>query len=281
MRPVVAVLMVWVSLWCGIFPVRAQNAVLATTLSEDFGKHPYAGGYVWRTGISGSYHHPRKVLDGACASTGGSLRQVLPLEQGAQAYLIAGSRLITIDPADLWHLSELVFEAYSRENEVSQTSFVISYPRPVWAPTEAFGLFGCYGSGNTRPDWLVSVMVHHPKLVIIREVSLDMLAEAEFRRQAEKSAERQRIRRAERLEDEKLLNALIEQSKEKERLAPWQQGLKVGDRTNCGMVIETRGPILKVQLPPGYRSPSGDGEFWVRRDDVTDAAPINGCRFGQ
>ena len=68
---------------------------------------------------------------------------------------------------------------------------------------------------------------------------------------------------------------------EYEKSTAWREALKVGDQTNCGMVIETRGPILKMQLPPGYRSPAGDGEFWARRDDVTDAAPVNGCRFGQ
>lgn len=281
MRLLLAAALVSACLWHDGNAAKAETAAIAGTLSKEFGKYPYGGGYVWRTGLLGSYHHPRKVLEDACTATGGSLKQTLRLEQGAEAFLSFRNQVITINPADVWQWSGSVFNAYSRENEVSQTSFVVSQPLPYWAPAAAFGLFGCYIAGSSRPDWFVAITVHHPKLLVIREITPEMLAESESRRYAKELAERERTQRQWREEDERRLRALIEQGKEKERLTPWRQALKVGDRTNCGMVIETRGPILKVQLPPGYRSPSGDGEFWVRRDDVTDAEPINGCRFGQ
>ena len=65
-----------------------------------------------------------------------------------------------------------------------------------------------------------------------------------------------------------------------ERLAPWREALNVGDRTNCGMVVDTRGPIVKVQLPANISLPSGEREFWARRSELTDAEPVTNCRLG-
>ena len=36
----------------------------------------------------------------------------------------------------------------------------------------------------------------------------------------------------------------------------------------------------QVQLPPFITGPSGAREFWVRRDEVTDAEAPTGCRYG-
>jgi len=67
---------------------------------------------------------------------------------------------------------------------------------------------------------------------------------------------------------------------EEERLRPFRAGLQVGSQTNCGMVITVRSPLIQVQLPPFITSPSGAREFWVRRDEVTDARAPTGCRYG-
>ncbi len=64
------------------------------------------------------------------------------------------------------------------------------------------------------------------------------------------------------------------------RLRPFRAALHVGSKTNCGTVIAVRSPLVQVQLPPYVTAPSGAREFWVRRDELTDAGPPTGCRFG-
>lgn len=61
----------------------------------------------------------------------------------------------------------------------------------------------------------------------------------------------------------------------------WRQGMRLGTRTNCGMVIQERGPLVEVQLPPGLTGPSGVRQFWVAREELTPDAAPEGCGFGK
>jgi hypothetical protein len=67
---------------------------------------------------------------------------------------------------------------------------------------------------------------------------------------------------------------------EEVRLRPFRAALTIGSKTNCGTVIAVRNPLVQVQLPPYITAPNGAREFWIRRDELTDAEPPAGCRFG-
>ncbi len=51
-------------------------------------------------------------------------------------------------------------------------------------------------------------------------------------------------------------------------LAAFQSGLKAGDMTNCGMVVEVRPSILQVQMRETLR--------WVRRDQLRQSS-VKSC----
>lgn len=61
----------------------------------------------------------------------------------------------------------------------------------------------------------------------------------------------------------------------------WRKTITLGTRTNCGMVVQERGPLVEVQLPAGIEGPGGIRQFWVRRDRLTDDDVPNGCDFGR
>lgn len=258
---------------------NAQTSPISTELTDEFGEYAYGGGYVWRTGMFGSYRHPRRILERECVDNGGRLEHVLRLERGSEASTVIGSSSYSIAPSDLWAWSVETFNAYSRKHDVSQTSFVVTFPRPDWAPVDAFGLFGCYMENRRDPEWLVAVMVHHPKLIVVREVTAELASHRLNLRQVQDLAERERTQQEEQREIEGRERATLARAAEDQRLAPWRAALNVGDRTNCGMVVEIRGPIVKVQLPANISLPSGEREFWIRRLELTDSKPITNCRF--
>lgn len=259
---------------------NAQTSPISAQLTDAFGEYAYDGGYVWRTGMFGSYRHPRRILERECTDNGGRLAHVLRLERGSEASVVIGGSSYSFAPSDLWALSVETFNAYSREHDVSQTSFVVTFPRPDWAPVDAFGLFGCYAPNDLEPEWLVAVMVHHPKLLVVREVTAELASQRLNRRQAQDLAQRERTRQQEQRAIEERERAILARATEDQRLAPWREALNVGDRTNCGMVVDTRGPIVKVQLPANINLPSGEREFWARRSELTDSEPVTNCRFG-
>lgn len=62
------------------------------------------------------------------------------------------------------------------------------------------------------------------------------------------------------------------------RQKEFQANLTVGDRTNCGKVIEIRGPWIKVAFPEGvlfYNKPSA----WINKDRLTNGRPVD-CTKG-
>lgn len=63
-------------------------------------------------------------------------------------------------------------------------------------------------------------------------------------------------------------------------LRSFRTSLKIGSRSNCGMVIDVREPMVQVHLPPHVNGPAGIREFWAPRDELTNAAAPTGCRFG-
>lgn len=55
---------------------------------------------------------------------------------------------------------------------------------------------------------------------------------------------------------------------EREELALFHEELEVGDATNCGLVIELRGPLAPIAIRTNRRAPNGENTFWSRVDDL-------------
>jgi hypothetical protein len=67
---------------------------------------------------------------------------------------------------------------------------------------------------------------------------------------------------------------------EQRRLEAWRKTIALGTSTNCGLVIDVRGPLVQVQLPSNIVGPSGQREFWIKRTELTDHSPVHQCTFG-
>lgn len=59
----------------------------------------------------------------------------------------------------------------------------------------------------------------------------------------------------------------------------FQRDLAIGTDTNCGTVIQIRGPMIEIAMPPDRLTPNGKSTFWSRRDVLRPprTAP---CTFG-
>ena len=59
----------------------------------------------------------------------------------------------------------------------------------------------------------------------------------------------------------------------------FQRDLAIGSDTNCGTVIQIRGPMIEIARPPDRLTPNGQSTFWSRRDALRppQSAP---CTFG-
>ncbi|RJY09151.1 hypothetical protein [Aurantiacibacter aquimixticola] len=90
---------------------------------------------------------------------------------------------------------------------------------------------------------------------------------------------RQSFVAAETREAERLVRAVEVLEEERRELAQFQSDLTVGDETNCGLVIEIRGPLAEIAVPVNRHAPSGAGTFWSRIDRL--APPYTSvCSFG-
>jgi hypothetical protein len=67
---------------------------------------------------------------------------------------------------------------------------------------------------------------------------------------------------------------------EERRLTEWRKSIALGTSTNCGLVIDVRGPLVQVQLPGNTTGPSGQREFWIKRTELTDHRPVHQCTYG-
>lgn len=59
----------------------------------------------------------------------------------------------------------------------------------------------------------------------------------------------------------------------------FQANLAIGDETNCGTVIDVRGPMAEVAVPTNRRAPNGEAIFWSRKERLFP--PGHGvCTYG-
>lgn len=52
----------------------------------------------------------------------------------------------------------------------------------------------------------------------------------------------------------------------------------IGTVTNCGTVIEVRGPMVEIAVPPTVLTPNGQTTFWSRRDALPPSSTP--CTYG-
>ena len=66
---------------------------------------------------------------------------------------------------------------------------------------------------------------------------------------------------------------------EQKRREAFRRDLAIGTVTNCGTVIQIRGPMVEIAVPPTTLTPNGQSTFWSRRDALapTFSTP---CTFG-
>ena len=94
---------------------------------------------------------------------------------------------------------------------------------------------------------------------------------------AEEETERQKQQALAHEQDRK---AQITAASEQRKLDAWRKTIVLGTSTNCGLVIDVRGPLVQVQLPGNTTGPSGQRDFWIKRTDLTDHRPVYQCTFG-
>lgn len=126
----------------------------------------------------------------------------------------------------------------------------------------------CLGADQGGDGWLYLKIlpVTHEFLAAKRQgtIAAQQHEEDWKRRQAEKQQEAEAFAMA-----------------DKQRLAPWPKALTIGSQTNCGLVINDRGAVLEIQLPSGSTGPTGERQFWVKREELADYPFPQGCAYGR
>jgi len=66
---------------------------------------------------------------------------------------------------------------------------------------------------------------------------------------------------------------------EQNRHEAFRRDLAIGTVTNCGTVVQIRGPMVEIAVPPTTLTPNGQSTFWSRRDALapTFSTP---CTYG-
>jgi len=237
--------------------------------------------------VKPSIDFPLKALRTACSEPGYALRLQIsagrPINGIVAAQVTIGEEHFELNRDSMWTL----FGGFSDEisSRTAKSGFAALFMGSPFAERAArdadadppFGLFTCE-SGDRVTLWAAVIM---PMQNIARydlEARLTPITPAWIRNYdgARAAADgRAREREAARIA------ALAHARDEESRLKPFRDALIIGSRTNCGMVIDIRGPLVQVQLPPDIRGAGDQREFWARRDELTDASPPDGCSFGR
>lgn len=59
---------------------------------------------------------------------------------------------------------------------------------------------------------------------------------------------------------------IADREAEQKRREAFRRDLAIGTVTNCGTVIQIRGPMVEIAVPPTRLTPNGQSTFWSRRD---------------
>lgn len=222
-----------------------------------------------------------KSLRPICNAYGGKLKQVAEAKwTTADPEFILGGEKVAISRAGLWRIAGLdarTYERYTRSSWVYDRIWTIR--DHYFKSFDPFGVYGCeMKKGGVR--WAIAVMPNpsppnNAGELVIFELTPGFLKALKSVVDTERSA----WERAESMRQES--EAQQRQAQDESRLTIFRSLLTVGSMTNCGMILQMRGPIAEVQLPGGVVGPAGEKQFWVRRNDLTDERPPNGCAFGR
>jgi hypothetical protein len=75
------------------------------------------------------------------------------------------------------------------------------------------------------------------------------------------------------------LAAATEQAEEVARTEAFRRAIAVGSETNCGTVIQLRGPMVEIAVPAYRNTPNGQSTFWSKRDRLYPIGPAL-CSYG-
>ncbi|MGB7408250.1 MAG: hypothetical protein WA908_07055 [Pontixanthobacter sp.] len=82
-----------------------------------------------------------------------------------------------------------------------------------------------------------------------------------------------------RAEQQRIAEVEARMSEARQQAEELQRNLAIGDETNCGTVIDVRGPMAEVAVPANRRTPNGEQTFWSRKERLLP--PGHGiCTFG-
>jgi hypothetical protein len=71
----------------------------------------------------------------------------------------------------------------------------------------------------------------------------------------------------------------LPQSDEVARAEAFRKAMAVGSETNCGTVIQLRGPMVEIAVPAYRNTPNGQSTFWSKRDRLYPIGPAL-CSYG-
>jgi hypothetical protein len=70
-----------------------------------------------------------------------------------------------------------------------------------------------------------------------------------------------------------------ERAEEIARTEAFRKEIAVGSETNCGTVIQLRGPMVEIAVPAYRNTPNGQPTFWSKRDRLYPVGPAL-CSYG-
>jgi hypothetical protein len=239
---------------------------------------------------------PLATLRSVCSETGGALD--LKISAGREAgetstALEIGTSRLSLGRSEMWEFFS-PGAASNLKNATAKHGFAPLFAASPFADratrdAEAdppFGLFACTKSKD-HTVWAAAIMPlsgvqnYGAQYAYDLPVMVTPITVAWVRRREESFAAAMAIaERAKRDREAGWAREAARMQAEEERLRPFRAALKVGSRTNCGLVIAVRNPLVQVQLPPHISRQDGTREFWVERNQLTDATPPDGCRFG-
>ena len=75
------------------------------------------------------------------------------------------------------------------------------------------------------------------------------------------------------------LAAATARADEVARTEAFRKEIAVGIETNCGTVIQLRGPMVEIAVPAYRNTPNGQSTFWSKRDRLYPVGPAL-CSYG-
>ncbi|MEK9209634.1 hypothetical protein [Sphingomonas sp. 2378] len=237
-----------------------------------------------------TFDKPVETARSACSEVGGNL--TLALSAGRydrdtpRTVLRAGEQRLDVDYSSLYELfagfnSGWFGAGSSGFRRMFRTSYFAERAAKQADAAPPFGVFQCTSSKGIGL-WAIAIMPSGEPFAYDLPIKVTPITQDWIREHHLQSAKRIEAERQAQIAADRLRQKEEDWAKaEAVRLRPFRKGLKVGSRTNCGIVIAVRDPLVQVQLSPYISGPSGIREFWVPREELTDATPPRGCGFGE